>query len=94
MIFYIPLLHVIIFSINTPIHDVFRMIEILDVKNLIKYFYFAQFLIMTALAPIQLVVGSVLGQSAGMIPQLMQEDSVIKIDIDVATWIGKSDLIN
>ncbi|CAH0382991.1 unnamed protein product [Bemisia tabaci] len=46
------------------------------------------FLIMTALAPIQLVVGSVLGQSAGMIPQLMQEDSVIKIDIDVATWIA------
>nr|XP_018908719.1 PREDICTED: facilitated trehalose transporter Tret1-like isoform X1 [Bemisia tabaci]XP_018908720.1 PREDICTED: facilitated trehalose transporter Tret1-like isoform X1 [Bemisia tabaci]XP_018908721.1 PREDICTED: facilitated trehalose transporter Tret1-like isoform X1 [Bemisia tabaci] len=46
------------------------------------------FLVISSLFPLYVCVGALFGESAGMLPQLMEEDSLIPTSREEATWIA------
>nr|XP_018914907.1 PREDICTED: facilitated trehalose transporter Tret1-like [Bemisia tabaci] len=51
------------------------------------------FLLSACIYPLHIVGGAIMGQSAGMLPQLLNKDSSIPIDMEQATWIASSTAI-
>lgn len=63
-----------------------KLITIIDLAFLLSI----QFLLSACIYPLHIVGGAIMGQSAGMLPQLLDKDSSIPIDMEQATWIGQS----